>query len=100
VNDDYKQTRTNIHALSGIRTHGLNIQEIKAYASDHVATGTGMVCQIRILLILKLKFCGVNKQRNMLKMSLLVAYLENFLKNGLMYRNNLHKAKYIYCYTS
>jgi hypothetical protein len=65
-----------------------------------MATGTGMVRQIRILLILKLKFSGVNKQRNMLKMSILVAYLENFLKNGLMYRNNLHKAKYVYCYNA
>jgi hypothetical protein len=31
VNDD-KQTRTIIHAFSGIRTHGLSIQAIKAYA--------------------------------------------------------------------
>jgi hypothetical protein len=33
--------RTNIHALSRNRTHGLSIQEIKAYASDSVATRTG-----------------------------------------------------------
>jgi len=33
VNDD-KYTRTNIHALSGVRTHGLSVQAIKAYASD------------------------------------------------------------------
>jgi hypothetical protein len=33
--------RTNIHALSGIRAHGLSIKEIKAYASDHEAIGTG-----------------------------------------------------------
>jgi len=32
--------RTNIHALSRIRTHGLSIQVIKAYASDHATTGT------------------------------------------------------------
>jgi hypothetical protein len=31
VNDD-EQTRTNIHALSEIRTHGLKVQDIKAYA--------------------------------------------------------------------
>jgi hypothetical protein len=39
VNDD-EQTRTNIHALSGIWTHSLSIQTIKAYASERVATGT------------------------------------------------------------
>jgi hypothetical protein len=39
--DDDEQMRTNIHVLSGIRTHGLSIQVIKAYASYHVATGTG-----------------------------------------------------------
>jgi hypothetical protein len=42
VNDDGdEQTRTNIHALSGIQTHGLSIQAIKAYASDRAAIGTG-----------------------------------------------------------
>jgi hypothetical protein len=40
VNDDDEQMKTNIHVLSGIRTHGLSIQVIKAYASYHVATGT------------------------------------------------------------
>jgi hypothetical protein len=29
----------NIHALNGIRTHGLSVQAIKAYASDRAATG-------------------------------------------------------------
>jgi hypothetical protein len=29
VNDGEEQTRTNIHALSGIQTHGLSIQAIK-----------------------------------------------------------------------
>jgi hypothetical protein len=29
-----------MHALSGIRSHGLSVQAIKAYASDHAATGT------------------------------------------------------------
>jgi hypothetical protein len=33
-----KKTRTTIHALRGIRTHGFSIQVIKAYASDHAAT--------------------------------------------------------------
>jgi hypothetical protein len=32
--DDGEYTRASIHALSGIWTHGLNIQVIKAYASD------------------------------------------------------------------
>jgi hypothetical protein len=40
VTNDDEQMRTNIHALSGIWTHGLSIQVIKAYASDRAATGT------------------------------------------------------------
>jgi hypothetical protein len=35
VNDDGEETRTNIHALNGIRT----LQAIKAYASDRAAIG-------------------------------------------------------------
>jgi hypothetical protein len=34
----------NIHPLSGIRTHGLNIQAIKAYASERAATVPGTGC--------------------------------------------------------
>jgi hypothetical protein len=41
MNDDDEQTRTNIHALSGIWTHGLSVQVITAYTSDRTATGTG-----------------------------------------------------------
>jgi hypothetical protein len=42
TNDDGgEQTRTNIYALSGIQTHGLSVQAIKAYALEHVAPGTG-----------------------------------------------------------
>jgi hypothetical protein len=42
VTSDYdEQTKTNIHALSGIRTLGLSIQAIKAYSSHHAATETG-----------------------------------------------------------
>jgi hypothetical protein len=33
--------KSDIHALSWIRTHGLNYQVIKTYASDRAATGTG-----------------------------------------------------------
>jgi hypothetical protein len=36
--------RTSIHALSGIQTHGLIGQVIKAYASDQVATSVGLEC--------------------------------------------------------
>jgi hypothetical protein len=35
-------TRINIDALGGIRTHDLSVQAIKAYASDGEATGTGV----------------------------------------------------------
>jgi hypothetical protein len=41
--DDDEQTRTNNHTLSGIRTHSLRVQAIKAYTSDRMATGTGCV---------------------------------------------------------
>jgi hypothetical protein len=40
VNDE--QTRTNIHALGGIRTHGLSVKAMKAYASDGAANKTGI----------------------------------------------------------
>jgi hypothetical protein len=36
----HRKTRTNIHALSGIRTYDLSVQTIKAYASDCSSTGT------------------------------------------------------------
>jgi hypothetical protein len=39
VNYD-EQTKININSLCGIRTNGLSAQAIKAYASDHAATGT------------------------------------------------------------
>jgi hypothetical protein len=39
MTSDDEQTRANIHALSGIRTHDLSVQAIKAYASDSVVTG-------------------------------------------------------------
>jgi hypothetical protein len=58
VNDDNDddgddQTRTNIHALSGIRSHGLSIQAMKTYASDSVATGTGCKLFCKLLDIVK-----------------------------------------------
>jgi hypothetical protein len=39
---DDEQTRTNIHALRGIRTYGLNFQAIKVYAWDRMTTGTDL----------------------------------------------------------
>jgi hypothetical protein len=36
-----KKEKTNIQAVSGILTHVLSVQALKAYASDHAATGTG-----------------------------------------------------------
>jgi hypothetical protein len=33
--------KKNIHAVSGIRTHDLSVQAIKAYISDRAAAGTG-----------------------------------------------------------
>jgi hypothetical protein len=41
VNDE--QTRRNNHALSGIRIHGVSVHEIRTYASDRAATGTGQM---------------------------------------------------------
>jgi hypothetical protein len=42
VDDDDDQMRTNIHALSGIRSHGFSVQESKAYPSHCAAAGTGV----------------------------------------------------------
>jgi hypothetical protein len=36
----------NIHASRRIRTHGLSVQAIKAYASDRAATGIGRKCHV------------------------------------------------------
>jgi hypothetical protein len=44
--------RTNIHALSGIQTHGLSAQAIKAYASDRAVTGAGSIELINLVIIL------------------------------------------------
>jgi hypothetical protein len=40
----HRKTRTNIHTLSGIRTHDLSNQPAKTYASDRTATVTGRIC--------------------------------------------------------
>jgi hypothetical protein len=45
VNDD-EQMRTNIHALSGIQTHGLSGQAMKAYTSDSTALGPASILGI------------------------------------------------------
>jgi hypothetical protein len=39
----HRKTRTNIHALSGIRTHDPSNQPAKTHASDRTATVTGTV---------------------------------------------------------
>jgi hypothetical protein len=36
------KTSTNIHVLSGIRTHDLSVQAVKSCTSDRAATGTGL----------------------------------------------------------
>jgi hypothetical protein len=38
----HRRTRTNIHALSGIRTHDPSNQPVKTHASDSTATVTGI----------------------------------------------------------
>jgi hypothetical protein len=40
--DDDVQMRSSIHDLSGIRTHGISVQAIKAYTSDRAAAATGI----------------------------------------------------------
>jgi hypothetical protein len=48
----HRKTRTNIHALSGIRTHDPSNQPAKTHASDRTATVTGNTqVQIEIKLI-------------------------------------------------
>jgi hypothetical protein len=58
VNDD-ECTRTHIHALSGIRSHGLSYQAINAYASDRVATGTGSAHARLLLHNCRLTICAI-----------------------------------------
>jgi hypothetical protein len=40
---EHRNTKTNIHASIGIRTHDPSNQAAKTYALDHAATGTGKV---------------------------------------------------------
>jgi hypothetical protein len=39
----HRKKRTNIHALSGIRTHDLSNQPANSHASDRTATVTGIL---------------------------------------------------------
>jgi hypothetical protein len=41
----HRKMRTNIHTLSGIRTHDPSNQPAKIHASDRTATGTGFFLQ-------------------------------------------------------
>jgi hypothetical protein len=43
--DNITQTGTIIHAVSGIRTHSLSVEAIKAYAPNRKATGTCIFLQ-------------------------------------------------------
>jgi hypothetical protein len=38
----HDQMKTNSHALNGIQTHGINVQVIKVYTSECMATGTSL----------------------------------------------------------
>jgi hypothetical protein len=42
----HRKTRTNIHALSGIRTHDPSTQPAKTHASDRTVTVTGSCFQV------------------------------------------------------
>jgi hypothetical protein len=48
-----RNTKTNIHAPSGIRTHDPSNQAAKTYATDHVDTGTGGTYIIGLLYLLQ-----------------------------------------------
>jgi hypothetical protein len=39
----------NIHTFSGIRTHDINVEAIKAYASNRAATKTGIISNFMYL---------------------------------------------------
>jgi hypothetical protein len=43
----HKKMSTNLHALSGIQTHDISVQEVKAYASDGSATGAGKIMEYK-----------------------------------------------------
>jgi hypothetical protein len=48
----HRKTRTNIHALSGIRTHDPSNQPAKTHASDRTATVTGRFLILRKITII------------------------------------------------
>jgi hypothetical protein len=60
----HRKTRTNIHALSGIRSHNPSNRPAKTHASDRTATVTGIITDyVTILsshLCLDLPFTGSN----------------------------------------
>jgi predicted component of type VI protein secretion system len=53
----HRKTRTNVHALSGIRTHDPSNQSAKTHASDRTATVTGCMYVCPRLIATKLMLC-------------------------------------------
>jgi hypothetical protein len=62
----HRKTRTNIHALSGIRTHDPSNQPAKTHASDHTDTVTGILKVYRIIL----NALHINAMQSLLHMTL------------------------------
>jgi hypothetical protein len=59
----HRKTRTNIHALSGIRTHDPRNQPAKTHASDRMATVTDYVSFIRLRLYFVCQLTGCRTNR-------------------------------------
>jgi hypothetical protein len=49
----YRKIKKKIHAVIGTRTHDLSVQAVKAYSSDGVATGTGVLNTVKCIFPLK-----------------------------------------------
>jgi hypothetical protein len=89
--------RTNIHAISGIRTHGLSIQAIKVYASDRMATETGKgLWHPRFFKYLNLygkfnkaAYTGINNY-------IVIIDISKPIRNSQSYTNTFYLTKYIY----
>jgi hypothetical protein len=55
VSDNSEYTGKRIHAFTGIQTHSLSVQAIKAYASDRAATGTGIISKILMINVVEIE---------------------------------------------
>jgi hypothetical protein len=77
----HRNTRINIHALSGIQTHDPSNQPAKTHASDRTATVTGILAVQPFKMVSKLPRTYTNKRRQccLIKFNIkIVSYIDIF----------------------